>query len=249
MPSDRQTLASGSPKTPLWQAIADALTEDIAEGRYAEGAQLPTEAALAARFGVNRHTVRRSLATLAENGLVRTRRGAGSFVMARPTEYRIGRRVRFHQNLLAAGRTPKRRHLQIEEGPASATVAEHLGLTPGETVCLYHGLSLSDGQPVALFHSYFPARRFPGLAATLERTGSVTKALRDYGIADYTRKSTRLSARAADATQALHLSIPEGAPLLLSEGINADEAGVPVEFGRTFFVGERIALNLDTGEI
>ncbi|MEL6433064.1 MAG: GntR family transcriptional regulator, partial [Pseudomonadota bacterium] len=41
-------------KTPVWTAIADAVRSDIAEGRYAPGEKLPTEAALASRFGVNR---------------------------------------------------------------------------------------------------------------------------------------------------------------------------------------------------
>ena len=68
--------------------------------------KLPTEAALAARFGVNRHTVRHGLASLSDEGLVHARRGAGVFVAADVTEYPIGRRVRFHQNVKAAGKEP-----------------------------------------------------------------------------------------------------------------------------------------------
>ena len=51
-------------KTPIWRAIADALRSDLSEGRYAPGDKLPTEAALAERFGVNRHTVRHGLSAL-----------------------------------------------------------------------------------------------------------------------------------------------------------------------------------------
>ena len=83
-------------RTPVWQAIAASLRAEISEGRRAPGDKLPTEAQLAARFGVNRHTVRHALAHLVEAGLVRTRRGSGAFVAARPTDYPIGRRVRFH---------------------------------------------------------------------------------------------------------------------------------------------------------
>ena len=50
----------------LWQGIHDTLAGEIGGGRYAPGAKLPTEAELAQRFGVNRHTVRRALAALAE---------------------------------------------------------------------------------------------------------------------------------------------------------------------------------------
>ena len=43
-----------------WRQIADTLRADIAGGTLGPGDQLPTEARLAARFGVNRHTVRRA---------------------------------------------------------------------------------------------------------------------------------------------------------------------------------------------
>ncbi|MDF0601133.1 phosphonate metabolism transcriptional regulator PhnF [Psychromarinibacter sp. C21-152] len=231
-------------KTPLWQAIASALTEDIAEGRYREGDKLPTEAQLAERFGVNRHTVRAALAQLVDAGLVRTRRGAGAFVTARPTDYPIGRRVRFHRNLLAAGRTPDKRVLTAGEQVSTPYIAERLRIAPDAAVCYYHGLSLADGRPVALFESHFPAQRFPALAEVLRRTASVTAALAEYGVTDYTRAATRLSARAADATQALQLELKEGDPLLFSEGINVDSDGRPVEFGQTWFAGERITLTL-----
>ena len=67
-------------RQPVWKSIARDLTEDLAQARYAPGDKLPTEAQLAARFGVNRHTVRRALGEMAELGLVHARRGAGVFV-------------------------------------------------------------------------------------------------------------------------------------------------------------------------
>ncbi|MEM7189778.1 MAG: GntR family transcriptional regulator, partial [Pseudomonadota bacterium] len=62
---------------PIWQQIRGTLTSEISEGRYPAGARLPSEAALAARFGVNRHTVRRALSDMSDAGLVHARRGAG----------------------------------------------------------------------------------------------------------------------------------------------------------------------------
>jgi GntR family phosphonate transport system transcriptional regulator len=108
------------PRTPIWSSIAANLTAEIAAGTYAQGTKLPTEAQLALRFGVNRHTVRRALGALAEAGVVQPRRGAGVFVTSVPTEYPLGRRVRFTQNVLASGRTPSRRLLRSEIRPASA---------------------------------------------------------------------------------------------------------------------------------
>lgn len=235
---------AGRARTPVWQAIAQALRNDISEGRYAPGDRLPTEAALASRFGVNRHTVRHGLSQLTREGLVRTRRGSGAFVAATPTDYPIGRRVRFHENLAAAGRRPDKRTLQIECRAASAGEARALGMAPGEEVCAHHGLSLADGLPIAIFESVFPLVRLPGIDTALAETRSVTEALRRVGVADYTRASTRLTAVVADAAQALHLHLREGDPLLRSTAVNVDAEGRPVEYGRTWFAGDRVTLTL-----
>lgn len=233
------------PRTPIWQAIAAALRGDISEGRYTAGDKLPTEAALAERFGVNRHTVRHALSQLVEDGLVRTRRGAGAFVAATPTDYPIGRRVRFHENLLAAGRRPEKRVLALEPRAATRGEAGALDLSEGAPVLAYHGLSLASGQPIALFESLFPMERLKGIKSALGETSSVTEALAAIGVADYTRASTRLTAVLAGATEALHLQCREGDPLLRSTGVNVDSAGVPLEYGRTWFAGDRVTLTLE----
>lgn len=232
-------------KTPIWKAIADALRSDLAEGRYIPGDKLPTEAALAERFGVNRHTVRHGLAALVEEGLIRTRRGAGAFVAATPTDYPIGKRVRFHENLIAAGRRPEKRVLDIEERAATVGEARALEIAMGDPVCAYHGLSLADGLPIAVFESLFPLTRLAGIDQALQRISSVTEALRAVGVADYTRASTRLTAVRANATQALHLQVSEGDPLLRSSSVNVDEDALPVEYGRTWFSGDRVTLTLE----
>lgn len=229
-------------RTPIWKSIATTLEGEIAAGQYRPGDKLPTEAALSQRFGVNRHTVRHALGDMGERGLVHSRRGAGVFVAAKPTEYPIGRRVRYHQNLTAGGQTPSKQILRIETRLPDETEAAALHLPPEAAVHVYEGLSLADDAPLAVFRSVFPAARFPGLLKRLGMGGSVTEALRAEGVADYTRASTRLTARQADATQALHLRIREGAPILRTESVNVDPADQPLEYGLTWFAGDRICL-------
>lgn len=231
-------------RTPLWAAIARTLREEIADGNYRPGDRLPTEADLSARFGVNRHTVRHALSGLSAEGLVHSRRGAGVFVAARPVDYSLGRRVRFHQNLSAIGQIPARQVLRLETRPASPREQQALKLEEGAEVHLFEGLSLADEAPVGLFLSAFPAARFPGLTGTLAHEPSVTAALAQHGLPDYTRSETRLSAVAANAVQALHLRLREGTPLMLSVAINVDADGTPVEFGQTWFAGERVTLTV-----
>lgn len=229
---------------PLWRRIAATLSAEIAAGSHRPGAKLPTEAQLALRFGVNRHTVRRALAEMASAGTVQPRRGAGVFVTTVPADYPLGRRVRFHQNVLATGRSPSRRLLRTETRPGTAIETEALSLAAGAAVHLIEGVSFADGTPVALFRSIFPAARFPAMQDAVARLQSITAALAEAGVADYTRASTRLTATVADALQALPLQIAPGAPLLRSVTVNVDADGQQIEFGTTWFVGDRVTLTV-----
>jgi GntR family transcriptional regulator, phosphonate transport system regulatory protein len=231
-------------RTPIWSAIAETLSGEIRGGHYRPGDKLPTEAGLAARFGVNRHTVRHALARLADDGIVHARRGAGVFVTARPTEYRLGQRVRFHQNVLSVGQTPSRRITRAETRPADAEEAGALALPPGGLVHVVEGISLADGQPLAAFRSVFPALRFPGLPALVEAEGSITRALAALGLADYTRRDTKLTAQLADPVLALALLLRPGSAVLRSVAVNVDAAGQPVEYGSTWFAGDRVTLTV-----
>jgi GntR family transcriptional regulator, phosphonate transport system regulatory protein len=228
----------------LFATIAETLKDEITAGLYPPGTKLPTEAALSVRFGVNRHTVRHALSALAAAGTVHSRRGSGVFVRSRPTDYPLGRRVRFHQNIAASGKAPSRKITRVETLPASADDAEILRLAAGDRVHIVEGISLADGQPLAVFRSVFPADRFPGLPGAITERGSITAALGDCGLTDYLREQTRLSAMLADPVLALALQIAPKAPVLQSVAVNIDMAGVPIEHGITWFAGERVTLTV-----
>lgn len=232
-------------RAPIWQVIAETLRKELSEGRYAPGEKLPTEAQLSGRFGVNRHTVRRALSELGSEGLVWSRRGAGVFVSAPPpAEYPIGRRVRFHNQISANGRLPSKQVLALETRKATMVEAKALNLNGDAKVHVYDGLSFADKLPIAVFCSVFPAEPLPGLPVHLRQNGSVTAALAAEGVRDYTRAETRLTASVADAMEARHLRVSEGASVLRSESVNVDATGNPVEYGQTVFAGDRVTLTV-----
>lgn len=74
------------------ERIAAVLAREIRSGRVRPGARLPGEVELARRFSVSRNTVRAALAALADEGLIATRSGKGSFVLydGRPPDERLG---------------------------------------------------------------------------------------------------------------------------------------------------------------
>ena len=67
----------------LWRQIAAELEQEISGRRFPPGGRLPTEHELAVRFDVNRHTLRRAVSALEEQGLVRIEQGRGTYCARR----------------------------------------------------------------------------------------------------------------------------------------------------------------------
>jgi GntR family transcriptional regulator len=69
---------------PIYQQLAEAVKQATATGRLREGDQLPTIRDLALQLRVNPNTVSHAYQELEREGVVETRRGAGTFVASRP---------------------------------------------------------------------------------------------------------------------------------------------------------------------
>ncbi|MET3926296.1 phosphonate metabolism transcriptional regulator PhnF [Devosia sp. 2618] len=227
----------------LWRRIADAIRLDIVGGKLASGDRLPTEAILAERFSANRHTVRRALAVLADEGVVGAEQGRGTFVRsARRLSYPIGKRTRFREGLKGQASNLSSRSLSDKLENATAAVAAALGLKPGAKVVRTEGLSIADGRPISRATTWLPYRRFPDFGERIARLGSSTEVFFSYGIADYARASTRISARHADVEETKLLDLAPGAILLVSEAVDVDPDGVPISYALSRFPAERMEL-------
>jgi GntR family phosphonate transport system transcriptional regulator len=230
-----------SARVVMWQRIAEVLAAEIGSGSFSPGARLPTETALAERFGVNRHTLRQAIGALSTAGLVSVQHGRGTFVRPAPMlEYPIGARTRFseilsRQSLMADGEL-----LAAREATASAEVAEALGLPEATPVMVLEILRRADGLPVSVTTSHLPVPRFRGIDAAFRETNSITAALRVFGVADYTRRSTRIWTRMPTPEEAVLLRQRADVPVLVTESVNQDESGQAVEFGVARSAGQRV---------
>jgi GntR family phosphonate transport system transcriptional regulator len=157
-------------------------------------------------------------------------------------EYRVQKRTRFSQNVLGQNRKPGAKLLEGLTTAASKTVASALELPDGAPVVRLRVVSEADGRPVDLTDHYFSSERFPGLIAAYAETRSITAALKACGLADYVRKVTRVSARMPDREEAQLLDQAANRPILLSESINVDLEGHPVEYGICRFSSDRVQL-------
>jgi GntR family transcriptional regulator, phosphonate transport system regulatory protein len=232
-----QDMASG---VALWRQVADGIERGIAEGRYAAGERLPGETEIAETYRVNRHTVRRALAALAERGMVRAERGSGTYVEAPRLAYPLRSRTRFSEIVGAGGREPRGQFIEAAEEPATRELARVLALKTGAPLIRIESVRLADRAPICVSTTWLSAEQFPDAGRVFANVRSMTRLLEHYGVRDYRRGSTSITAAIAEATDAARLDLALGRPVLVVDSTDLDADGKPLLTKRSRFAAERV---------
>lgn len=118
-----------------YQEIAAKLEQELRQ-HYRCGDYLPAEQQLAARFEVNRHTLRRAIDQLVEKGWVQRRQGVGVLVLMRPFDYPLNAQARFSQNLLDQAAIPPAKNCCRYCAPRPVTLLKRWGLPRARTLSI-----------------------------------------------------------------------------------------------------------------
>jgi len=227
----------------VYSQISERIAKDIST-RYRSGERLPSEHEFAARFAVNRHTVRHAIDDLVAAGLIERRRGLGTFVLDGPIAYPVHAQARFTENVEALGRAHDSRVIHTATIPAEEGVANRLKLKPGHTVFWLETMRMVENRPFTVISHFLPADRFPELLAEYEG-GSLHATLKRRYRVTLRRALTLVSALLPQGDDASHLLIPRTTPVLRLKTVNVDSEGVPVEYAIARARSDRIELHLD----
>lgn len=228
----------------LYAQIARQLEQDVIR-LYNPGDGLPSEGDLAARFGVNRHTLRRAIDELVDTGLLERRHGKGVFVLDTHLDYQIGAGTRFTENLTSLGLTTSNRILRLHKIPAIERVAQRLGLSEGDPVHWLETLRTADGHPMCVISHFISAQRFPALTEQYGGGSLHAFLASEYGC-QLRRTESLVTAVLPQGDDARWLGMPQNRPVLRVKSVNVDERdGSPVEYAITRFRADRIQLRIN----
>lgn len=230
----------------LWRRVADGLERGIGNGTYPAQSRLPGEVEIAERYGVNRHTVRRAIAALAERGLLRAERGSGTYVEARRIPYPIKSRTRFSEIVGTSGHEAGGRLIASATEAASRDIARRLDIKTGAPVVRIDALRQADRVPICVGTSWLPAARFADAGRVYAAKRSITGLLAQFGVRDYRRASTRLTAGLADAADAMWLNLKPGSAVVVVDSVDVDLGGRPVVTSRARFAAERVEFTFES---
>lgn len=176
------------------------------------GARLPSERELSTAWGVARMTLRKAVDSLVAEGRLERRAGSGTYTVRRTIVRTLGLSS-FSEDMIARGQVPGTLTIDIHREPASAAVAQALGLGIGEQLVAFTRLRLADGEPVAVESSWLPDRLVPGFRLD-GLDGSLYEQLRlAHGLVA-TRATSTIAASAVSDDEAVLLDVAAGEPCL-----------------------------------
>lgn len=236
-------------RVPIYVQVAEDLEGAILRGEYGVGDRLPTEHALAAEYGINRHTAGQALNHLQGKGLVVRVRGRGTFVRPGRVDYRVAEKMSFTDSVTRVGLTPSRKILGVRSVRAFGRIPEAMKVPAGEPLVARESVSFAGEIPLDHSVKHFRECLFPGIDELLMRPLSSRALVKaHYGVEVYRARST-FEMEPADAEMSRHLGVQPGAALLRVESLDTLEDGTPAEWGVTYFRGDATRVLVSLREV
>jgi DNA-binding GntR family transcriptional regulator len=233
----------------LYERTMSFILHFIEEQKLEEGAKLPAEPELATMAGVSMVTVRRALAELAAQAVVRREQGRGTF-LARPRVSAETTKVGGLRNGLSldAHSSLETQLRQLERRPATAEEAQRLEIADASVVWEISRLRLLDKRPMIHEVSVIPMILAPDLGAHIgaNPNRSLYATLdAEYGLRE-AREEQTLVCRRANVADVRLLELMRQDWVVEISGISYTTRHVPIDSFRMVFDAKAFAFRMET---
>lgn len=229
-----------------YQQIAQSLLQMFTDGTYAPGALLPDQELLAKQFHTTRMTIRKALQLLIVEGVVYSKRGAGTFLRKdyRPNHSREISPIDKPLGTTATqpGHLVTSKILGFAARMPTAREQEALVIHATEPVYVIDRVRFVDRQLFSYEHTIMPTAIMPITEDILH--GSIYAALKAHGVSIagshrtvYAIKATKMDVKAIGAAL--------NDPVLVIRQVSYTEEGEPFEFSESHFPYEHASVTAD----
>lgn len=208
--------------TAAYLVVYEAIKARIIDEQYPVDSLLPPEPMLEKLFGVSRTTIRRAVEMLSREGYVCAKQGVGTVVLDYKTMQNLNTISSFTETLSESGHTITLRSIDIgiRNGADVPEMAAQFGLAGDAKLARIKRIVCTDGVPIAVICNYLPYDLVEGIEGYASRIQSLYSLLREQYFINFDMARERITARAADETEAMQLNVPLGFPLLCVKRIS-----------------------------
>lgn len=231
---------------PAYVQLANILRRQIADGVYRAEDRLPSEAQLCERYGVSPMTVRRSINLLADQDVVTTAQGRGTFVKAMEISTATFQLPPL-TDLLGEVEERDIHVLDAHIVSAGARVARKLGLQKGDKTIYLRRLLTKEDAPIFYHRAYL---RYDPRQPIVEAEMDVTSLQGLFANSDNTLLKfgeLTIEVTAVDSEEAELLGIPVQSPAFHLEHLFYDFDDKPMSWGWFIWRGDQLRLRTTVG--
>lgn len=142
---------------PLYYQLETILQEEIDNGTYPVGSQIPTEKELSQMFNISRTTVRQAIVDMVQKEKLYRTKSKGTFVAHPKTSQEFMRSIMsYDDDVRAAGRKPSTEVLNLSVVELDAVIAAKMGLEEGTKAIYLYRKRLVDNDPFVRVETFLP---------------------------------------------------------------------------------------------
>ena len=226
---------------PKYYQLADILREQIEDGAWKANETIQSERQLEQQYGLSRPTIRQAIDLLITQGYLYRIHGKGTFVSPPKLQKGILELTSFSEDMRNRGLKPGQIFLEFSSIIPPKKIAAHLEITdPNTKVLRIKRIRTGNGEPIGIQDSYLnlPEGKIITRQELKER-GSIYTILQEKFSIFPSEADETLEVTLANEEEAVHLSIPEGSPLLLNERILYSQDRQAIEFVSILYRGDR----------
>jgi GntR family transcriptional regulator len=225
---------------PLYVQIKDYIRLNIQNGVFAVNERIPSERQLAEQFSVNRLTVSKALSELAQEGLIYSSVGKGTYVSPTRIDQGLQSLTSFTDDMHSRGKQASSRVLYSAVDPANEETAKALLILPGAEVVVLHRVRFADALPIAVEKSHIIYALCPGILETHDFSReSLYRVLREEYNLRLTHAHQTIEAHVAGEDEREVLDAGPCTPILRITRVTYNENEQPIEYVRSSYRGDR----------
>lgn len=230
-----------------YAVVKKSLKDKILSGEYVAAQPIPPERELGEIFGVSRITVRRAISELANEGLIYTEQGKGTFVADREKGLDLLSLTSCTEDLMAMGYQIRRKVLECEVIEADESLRAALHMEKSDVLRLTR-IFFADEKSVNFTSTNIPLERFPGLHEFDFSVRSLYDIMKtEYGV-QITRGSRHIEAKLPTPVIAKEMDMDPNIPILLFHCVTYGEKDgeeFPVESYASWYRSDLFSFYID----
>lgn len=229
---------------PLYKQLANYILDNIEENSIVDkNGRFPTERELSETFQVSRITVRQALKLLEEKDIITREQGKGTFLSGEKIVQPITGSHSFTQIVEKSGYVPSSKLLSASIQLADERDQQSLGLKETDYVVVIKRLRYINDEPSSYEESHFKHEYSFLLTNDFNNTSIYEFIKKERGI-QFEEVKRILEITKADKEIASYLSITEGDPLVLINGVIKDRNGATSHLAYEYLVADRFKFEI-----